>query len=291
MGNYTGVILGFHWVKTLSNLNPPHNSGGVELVGPNATWEAKQYIFYFSVDQLRARVSTGNYFEEVVDEYSGDGIGFADPALQQPLSLTPPFTDGQSFNISALSFQSIVSEYVAALGPLNYLFTGSSNGLSLLFDSGNKDLVLRLWYARNITRIMQNLNVYVTNSLRANQSALLPNLPGQRTIDPGTSINGTVWITEPFVQVEWAWLTMPLFLCLLVGIFLFLTMLRSSQRGVGVWKSNPLEFMVHGIPEDQRQKKMRTIGTASADEMDSCAEEVKVRLAPDQKGVLCLLPK
>ena len=138
---------------------------------------------------------------------------------------------------------------------------------------------------------MQNLNVYMTNSLRANQSALLPNFPGQSTIDPGTSINGTVWIAEPFVQVEWVWLTMPSLLCLVVGIFLFLTMLRSSVRGVGVWKSNPLAFMLHGIPEDKRQKKMRKIGTASADEMDSCAEEVMVRLAPDQEGVLCLLPK
>jgi hypothetical protein len=159
MGNYTGAILGFQWVKALSNLNPPHSTAGVKLVGPNATWKAKQCIFYFGVDQIRTRISTGNYFEEVVDEYSGDGIELVEPSLEQPLSLTPPFVDSQPFNISGLAFESIVSEYFAAPGSLNYLLTGSSEGLFLLFDSKNTDLVRRLWYAKNITLLNHSSNI------------------------------------------------------------------------------------------------------------------------------------
>jgi len=95
----------------------------------------------------------------------------------------------------------------------------------------------------------------------------------------------------PFVKVEWAWLLMPSILYVLVWILLFHTMMRSSLQRVGVWKSSPLAFMLHGLPEGEQQKNIQTTASASADKMQSSVETVNVRLARDDEGVLCLLPE
>ena len=132
----------------------------------------------------------------------------------------------------------------------------------------------------------------MTNSLRANESALLqPNALGQSTIDPSTSVSGTVWVPVPFVKVEWAWLLMPAILYVLVWTLLFITMTRSSLRGLGVWKSSPLAFMLHGLPEGEQKTNIQSVASARPDKMQSSAEKVNVKLALDHESVLCLLPE
>jgi hypothetical protein len=292
MGNYTGLIAGFQWVKALSNFNYAFTGAdGPTLIGPNTTWEAQQCVFYFSVEQLRANVSAGVYSEEVVNEYFWDGTRPIDPTNVEPLSLVAPFAKDQRFNISGPAFESIVSNYNAALGMLGKAGTGISAGFSASALVGTSDQIMMLWDAKNITRILENLNVYVTNSLRANQSALLqPNLQsGQYVIDPGTSINGTVWIPIPFVQVQWAWLAMPLCLYVLVGILLFLTMAESSRSGVGIWKSTPIALLLHGLPDGEEQNRLQMTTEVSGKAMESAAEGVRVKLAADRGGVLRML--
>lgn len=287
MGNYTGLVGGFQWVKALSNFNYAYSdAGGPIWIGPNTTWEAQQCVFYFSVEQLRAKVSAGVYSEQVVNEYFWDGTRPIDPTSAEPLSLVAPFAKDQSFNISGLAFGEIVTDYYNTLGILGSVRTGSSEGFA-----GSSDVIMLLWHAKNITRVLENLNVYVTNSLRANQSALLqPNLQsGQYVIDPSTSINGTVWIPVPFVQVQWAWLAMPLGLYVLVGILLFLTMAESSRSGVGIWKSTPIALLLHGLPDGEEQSRMQMTTEVSGKAMESAAEGVRVKLAADRGGVLRMI--
>ncbi|KAE9376344.1 hypothetical protein N431DRAFT_462185 [Stipitochalara longipes BDJ] len=287
MGNYTGLISGFQWVKALSNFNYVYAGfDGPVLIGRDTTWEAQRCLFYFSVEQLRANVSAGVYSEEAVDEYFWDGIRTIDPTSLDPLSLVAPFAKDQIFNISGLAFESIVSEYNVALGPLGRVGSDSSAGFT-----ASSDQIMRLWYGKNITKILENFNVYVTNSLRANQSALLqPSLQsGTYVIDSSTSINGTVWIPVPFVQVQWAWLAMPLGLYILVGLLLVLTMAESSRTGVGIWKSTPIAFLLHGIPDGEGQNMMQRTTEVSGKAMESAAEGVRVKLAADSDGVLRML--
>lgn len=299
MGNYTGIIGGFQWVKALSHFTSVNPDGGPLLVGPHTTWEAVQCLLYFSVNQLRAHVFAGIYSEEIVDSYAYDGTGPLDPSDLVPLILKPPFAPHQTFNISGLAFTSIVSDTLAVLGTSDQVYTGSSSGYAAsFFVNGNDDLILRFWYAQNITRILSNMNVYVTNSLRANSSSLLPpnRDPNKPTIDPATSVNGTVWTPVPFVDVQWAWLAMPLALYALVGVLLFLTVIQSQQRGVGVWKSSPVALLSHAPPGERSRHLLLSTesgagGDASAKDMEEAAETLKVRLAHDTDGAWRMLPE
>lgn len=60
---------------------------------------------------------------------------------------------------------------------------------------------------------------------------------------------GTVFVTELFVRVRWAWLTYPL--CLLVASlgFLAATVWQTARRGVKVWKGSLLPLLVADLDE------------------------------------------
>lgn len=136
------------------------------------------------------------------------------------MSLTPPFAEGQSFSVSGNAYTSIVSIVLLALGGQSQRYVNSygSGKFSANTAGTDGDLVMRLWTTQNTTRILDNMSIYITNSLRANQSALLPPYFLRENIDPGTSVNGNVWVPRAYVQVEWAWLALPILLCILAGV-------------------------------------------------------------------------
>jgi hypothetical protein len=62
-----------------------------------------------------------------------------------------------------------------------------------------------------------------------------------------TAVAGTVWTTEVYIHVNWAWLVYPVALLLLAILFLVGTMVSSARGSRAVWKSSSLALLLHGL--------------------------------------------
>ena len=66
---------------------------------------------------------------------------------------------------------------------------------------------------------------------------------------------GTAWKLENYVHVRWAWLALPLSLCLFSLSFLAATIIKSSRQRADNWKSSSLAMLyglqVQGEDEDE----------------------------------------
>ncbi|KAF2117586.1 hypothetical protein BDV96DRAFT_517232 [Lophiotrema nucula] len=126
-----------------------------------------------------------------------------------------------------------------------------------------RNLTYNPWLYENVTTHMDNLANAMTNLMR---SAL-----SDTDMTAGSSFD-----KESIVDVRWVWLTLPLGLLALTGIFLLATVVRSSRESehVGVWKTSAIAMILYGLP-DEMQKKLtlsKVIGIPRAK-----AKEVKMK--------------
>ncbi|KAL5372495.1 hypothetical protein DPSP01_013457 [Paraphaeosphaeria sporulosa] len=89
-------------------------------------------------------------------------------------------------------------------------------------------------------------------------------------------VQGDAYDKESIVEVRWLWLTLPLGLLTLTGIFLLATIVRSSREhdSVGIYKTSAIATLLYGLPDDMSKKMTSTKahGTPRAK-----AKEVKVK--------------
>jgi hypothetical protein len=90
------------------------------------------------------------------------------------------------------------------------------------------------------------------------------------------TINGTAYSLQVHVQVQWLWLLLPALLVLLGDVFFLLTVRANRKRKGSLWKSTFLAHLYHGLDNVVRSGGVNDYATAS--EMESAAEGVKVRL-------------
>ena len=92
---------------------------------------------------------------------------------------------------------------------------------------------------------------------------------------------GTAWKLESYIHVRWAWLALPLSLCLFSLLFLGATIIKSSRQRANNWKSSSLAMLyglqVKGEDEDESGFLSRKR------EMERMAEGSLVKLMKDGK--------
>jgi hypothetical protein len=119
----------------------------------------------------------------------------------------------------------------------------------------------------NVSEHMLHMSNALTDVLRSTSSS------------DAHMVSGPAYDMESFVDVRWAWLTLPLGLLGLTFIFMVATVIRSSieQENVGVWKTSAIATLLYGLP-DEMQKKI------TASEMHGTprakAKEMKVKWLP-----------
>ncbi|KAH9861755.1 hypothetical protein J1614_011508 [Plenodomus biglobosus] len=152
------------------------------------------------------------------------------------------------------------SDFAASLGP-NATFT-ITNGTTQL---------LRGWISENmppslsqkpehafepspgIWRFHQT-EPYDINPYLANITTAMTNNLKSRGCGPGTVLReGTAWTVERFVQVRWAWITLPAASLLGSLILISTTMMSGHRSGTPNWKSSALATMLHGLSEETRK--------------------------------------
>ncbi|KAF2866136.1 hypothetical protein BDV95DRAFT_456351, partial [Massariosphaeria phaeospora] len=160
----------------------------------------------------------------------------------------------------------------------NYLpsfATVKNNDTSAIWKYGTRDenpvtreVTKNPWSApTNVTDHMERLAMLMTNTIR------------MASEDAAT---GIAWAEETYVQVVWAWLSLPLVLLILTLVFLVATVVRTSKESdrLGVWKTSALATLLYGLPDDI-QKEM-TDSQANGTPRTR-AREMRVRMLP-KKG-------
>jgi hypothetical protein len=116
----------------------------------------------------------------------------------------------------------------------------------------------------NITRHMERLSEAVTNVIRSSSS--------------GEYISGQAFDNEVYVEVRWGWLSLPVGLLFVSGVFLLATVVKSAtEKGqVSIRKNSAIATLLYGLPDhyQKRLAKSNSKGTPRAR-----AKELKVRLS------------
>lgn len=199
----------------------------------------------------------------------------------EPIRLDPGiFTERQSdtgpgyvtFNQSGLPPLKVSGSDIAAL---QLLFTSSRfsgrvyEGVSESPDQGTGDA----FRSGDISQTMHAMAESMTNQLRStyNITAL------------GQSLNPTV-----FIEVDWAWITLPLVVQLISITFTAIVIIQSARTaGLPLWKSSTVALLTYDVrfrnDEDDNVGKLGT-GIRSTKELDALAEAWKAKLElPERK--------
>lgn len=107
-------------------------------------------------------------------------------------------------------------------------------------------------------RRIDNLAIAMSNALRTGN-----------TTSPSSFVRGTEWNAEQYIAVEFKWLTAPGVIWLAITLFLFGTIVKSSNMNVPLWKSSPL-VLLHSA---ERDNGMQTIKQVTKE-----AEKTKLQL-------------
>ena len=123
----------------------------------------------------------------------------------------------------------------------------------------------------DIPRTLQNVVRSVNNYIRQGPDS--------------TRVEGTAWISEPYIHIQWSWLVLPVSLVFLSALFLGLSICFSMEKSKVIWKSSSLAMLFHGLSDgSQGEPYLRSLG-----EMDGIAHRIWARLAEDDKGGIMLV--
>jgi len=93
----------------------------------------------------------------------------------------------------------------------------------------------------NITRHIERFALALTNAVRSSSSKVM--------------LQGDAYLTEPYVQIRWAWLTFPLVLSILSLVFLVSTIIKTSKDGAtGVWKTSAMPTLIYALPKETQSQ-------------------------------------
>jgi len=111
---------------------------------------------------------------------------------------------------------------------------------------------------------------YLTNLTKAMTNDMRSRFSGTKRID------GTAWSSERFVEIRWAWITLPA--VSLVGslVLVCATIAKGRRSQAPVWKSSSLATLFHGLSEETRNR----IGPDSAtSQIEALSTKLRVRLS------------
>lgn len=102
--------------------------------------------------------------------------------------------------------------------------------------------------------------------------------PAQAVTTSQTTIHQRTIKKDLIMNVQWAWLTLPIALLALAFIFQITTMVRTSRRKTALWKSSTLVLFFHGRGVQEGVHSAGGVITDDIAGMEDVARRMKVRL-------------
>jgi len=249
-GSYS-TIMRLYFMGTESFLGPK------DVLQP---W-AKQCTLSTCVQRLHSTVQNGELNETILTSYTNNETPPSSEHITalSPVNITSPITN-KTYSMgmpSLLAFQSwfthLFRNGTASRNPtfINQTLEtapGSPNvlvNLTVGISSGetffDHDIVQSFYwnyyeYPTGIEMLMSDLAVSMTTSIRA--------VNGQKEI-----VNGTTLVYEPFVQVRWGFVAVPVVAVVLTGVFLSMAAWWSGRAGIELWKTSALAMLFYGLDE------------------------------------------
>lgn len=123
----------------------------------------------------------------------------------------------------------------------------------------------------DINTVFANLTIAITNNLRSRTNG-------------AEKVEGVAWTNVVFIEIRWAWLSLPLALLMGSLILLCATIWKSRKSRLPAWKSSALAALLHG-PGEEAQRLIAA--NASQSEIEAISERLLVQLtARDGSGRL-----
>ena len=110
----------------------------------------------------------------------------------------------------------------------------------------------------------------LTSELAATMTNAFRESPGNGTV----AVKGASFDVASFVHIRWGWITLPVVVVFLTGVFLGLAIMRSWRTRTRLWKSSALAMLFHGLDGKARAEAMRS----------GSLREIRVRLGDEGLG-------
>ncbi|PSN72495.1 hypothetical protein BS50DRAFT_569977 [Corynespora cassiicola Philippines] len=211
--------------------------------------------------------------------------------------------DASTFNLESgkETYFSIAEDSILAIGgDLNEIFVGSFNTTRMygsISQPYTSNVMMAMHYF-NTSTVVQNLAKAMTNRVRTSApTTRLNTTPAANGTINGTTVPlseaaesqdgeladryaGAAFTTEPFFQVRWAWMALPLALVLLSPIFVVWTVVASWRTGTPILGSGLLVLLGCRVEDDIRS---RFAGVERHDVAKPKAAGIKVNLERSEK--------
>ncbi|KAL4891331.1 hypothetical protein BDV59DRAFT_182242 [Aspergillus ambiguus] len=128
-----------------------------------------------------------------------------------------------------------------------------------------------------LSRIIDSDFAYIMGNVAASMTWYAHNLSNQMAY-------GTVYESQAYVSVDWAFLTLPAALISFGIVFLVLAIIVNSRKALGLWKSSLLPVIYHGLTEEIDFDEFASISS-----MERKAKETKVKLEVSSTGMRMLM--
>ncbi|KAF2730106.1 hypothetical protein EJ04DRAFT_545961 [Polyplosphaeria fusca] len=208
-----------------------YTPGGDPQLRQNATPVLLECLFSWCVKTFESSYENGSLREKLVSTFSEQNIV---PGTSQnetggvSYSIT---VNGTSFiippNTTDILYDAIRSGLPLFLGNRYTSSTGALPGIWNFVQQAPYDLNP---YFEKLTEVM-------TNNIRSQ-------------LNSTEIILGTAWASENFVEIRWAWISLPAALLFGTLVFVGVTVFQSRTRKLPAWKSSSLATLLHGLTEE-----------------------------------------
>lgn len=214
---------------------------------------------HWVVKLLESTVSSGRLTEKVLDTFQFEHImdnpwDAHDPSMWVA-NYSMDLWDAQSGKLSTfgLSNTTALKTYLvwAEIAPSSYVLPAHTNHL---FDGP----ILNYMWNIDPRHFLQglgptlpwdtpnNVTQHMADAVKVMNQVIRRNSLSER--NQHEVVIGKAWVYLQFVEVKWAWISMPLSLLLISGIFLAATITRSP----GTWKTPPLATVFNDLDESSK---------------------------------------
>ncbi|KAK5109052.1 hypothetical protein LTR62_007600 [Meristemomyces frigidus] len=162
-------------------------------------------------------------------------------ALNAPTS--PPWSPNYDIETATLGW---ATDGIFTLFRANSSSTNAEPAWTVSMDAWSKQQWLLPNYDANYSALVPQMLDSVANTITTmlrNQGAA-----DQFDSEPSTVL-GTVWGHEAFIQVRWLWLILPRAVIVLGVVFVIATIVQRARSGFPTWKSSVLALMFHGLDD------------------------------------------
>lgn len=249
---------------------------GFEDSGENLILSAFDCIIYPCMDILTADVVSGRLAETFLDSVLPTDVTI-DYGVETELVFALPDQFNSTLGPEAPraygmwgSSQQAIASYLA--DTLNGTLSGDGTNTTLEGHNTNTVMAMYTNYGSNLSQAIDNIATSMGDRIR---------------LSGGTVANGTASSLEPYVEVWWRWLLLPVALEVVTWIAFLAVVLVTAKRKVPVWKGSTLAIMTWSVDKEDILREAGALGLAGLqrnDEMDKVGDQLFATMAKDENG-------